>query len=58
MIHGLTRPLISAIPSPAALVAAVQKHDGSWMNPAGEMREDCPVVATALALEALGNGEE
>ena len=29
-----------------------QQADGSWRNPAGEMREDCPVVATALALEA------
>lgn len=33
-------------------LAASQQPDGSWRNPAGEMREDCPVVATALALEA------
>ena len=33
-------------------LAADQQADGSWRNPAGEMREDCPVVATALALEA------
>lgn len=26
---------------------------GYWSNPAGEMRENCPLVATALALEAL-----
>ncbi len=48
-----TRPLMPGIPSTAALIAAEQKPDGSWRNPAGEMREDCPVVATALALEAL-----
>lgn len=35
-------------------LSAEQKTDGSWQNPAGEMREDCPIVATALALEALG----
>ena len=29
-----------------------QQADGSWRNPAGEMREDCAIVATALALEA------
>lgn len=27
--------------------------DGSWQNPAGEMRENCPLVAISLALEAL-----
>lgn len=30
-----------------------QAPDGSFRNPAGEMREDCPVVATALMVEAL-----
>lgn len=35
-----------------ALLAAGQKRNGSWQNPSGEMREDCPLVATALALEA------
>jgi hypothetical protein len=34
-------------------LAAGQAADGSFRNPAGEMREDCPVVATALMLEAL-----
>ena len=34
-------------------LAAGQQPDGSWRNPAGEMREDCPVVATSLALETL-----
>ena len=33
-----------------------QQVDGSWRNPAGEMREDCPLVATALALECLNRG--
>jgi hypothetical protein len=35
------------------LLAASQEADGSWRNKAGEMREDCPEVATALALEAI-----
>jgi hypothetical protein len=26
--------------------------DGSWKSPAAEMRENDPIVATALALEA------
>lgn len=34
-------------------VSASQQADGSWRNPAGEMREDCPFVATALALESF-----
>ncbi len=34
-------------------LAADQRADGSWCNPAGEMREDCAIVATAHALEAL-----
>lgn len=36
------------------LLEAAQGKDGSWQNPAAEMREDCPVVATALAVETLG----
>jgi len=35
-------------------LVAGQAADGSFRNPAGEMREDCPVVATALMTEALG----
>ena len=27
--------------------------DGSWQNPAAEMRENCQLVATTFALEAL-----
>ena len=50
---AVTRPLVTGIPLPAAMIEAEQKPDGSWRNPAGEMREDCPVVATSLALEAL-----
>jgi hypothetical protein len=34
-------------------LVAGQATDGSFRNPAGEMREDCPVVATALVVEAL-----
>ena len=30
-----------------------QRADGSWCNPQGRMREDDPIVATALALAAL-----
>jgi hypothetical protein len=32
-----------------------QRPDGSWLNDAVEMREDDPIVATALALGALEN---
>lgn len=35
------------------LLTEAQETDGSWCNTAGEMREDCPVVATALALGAV-----
>jgi len=31
-----------------------QRPDGSFANPASEMREDDPVVATSFALAALG----
>ncbi len=34
-------------------VSASQHADGSWRNPAVEMREDCPFVATALALASV-----
>jgi len=34
-------------------LSASRQADGSWRNPAGEMREDCPFVATALALASL-----
>jgi len=42
---------------PAALAGellARQRSDGSWSNPATEMREDDPVVATSFATAALG----
>lgn len=32
---------------------AGQEADGSFRNPAGELREDCPLVATSLMLDAL-----
>ncbi|WP_035612392.1 hypothetical protein [Haloferula sp. BvORR071] len=44
-------PAVKSVPEDA-LVAA-REEDGSWKNRAGEMREDCPIVATALAVEAL-----
>jgi hypothetical protein len=34
-------------------LSSSQQADGSWSNPAGEMREDCPLVATALALASM-----
>jgi squalene-hopene/tetraprenyl-beta-curcumene cyclase len=46
----------SAAPWAEALAGALlrlQRPDGSWCNPAVEVREDDPVVATSLALEAL-----
>jgi squalene-hopene/tetraprenyl-beta-curcumene cyclase len=42
---------------PAILVAELakrQKPDGSWANPSLDMREDDPLVATSLAMGALG----
>lgn len=38
----------------AETLLARQRGDGSWSNPASEMREDDPVVATAFATAALG----
>ena len=38
---------------PVEALAECQEEDGSWCNVAGEMREDCPVVATALVVESL-----
>jgi hypothetical protein len=38
----------------AEALLARQRPDGSWSNPATEMREDDPVVATAFATAALG----
>lgn len=37
----------------AAELLRRQAADGSWRNPASEMREDDPIVATSLALAAL-----
>ena len=37
----------------AAALLARQRADGSWANPASEMREDDPVVATSFAAAAL-----
>jgi Prenyltransferase and squalene oxidase repeat len=34
-------------------LAASQRADGSWINPAGQVKEDDPLVATALAVRAL-----
>ena len=38
----------------AAELLRRQLPDGSWKNPASEMREDDPVVATSFAVAALG----
>lgn len=37
----------------AKKLTETQRPDGSWHNPAGEMREDDPLVATSLAVLAL-----
>jgi hypothetical protein len=46
-----------ALPSRRAVIRRAllecQRSDGSWCNPQGRMREDDPIVATALALAAL-----
>ncbi|WP_367871555.1 hypothetical protein [Luteolibacter sp. Populi] len=41
-------------PVASQLLIAACGENGSWRNAAVEMREDCSVVATALAVEALG----
>ncbi len=46
-------PASWAAPLAEALLAR-QRADGSWANPASEMREDDPVVATSFATAALG----
>jgi squalene-hopene/tetraprenyl-beta-curcumene cyclase len=38
----------------AEALLARQRPDGTWANPASEMREDDPVVATSFAVAALG----
>jgi hypothetical protein len=38
----------------AEALLARQRDDGSWANPASEMREDDPIVATSFATAALG----
>jgi hypothetical protein len=38
----------------AAAVIARQRADGSWANPEPAMREDDPLIATPLAIAALG----
>jgi hypothetical protein len=40
-------------PSLARELLGRQGDDGSWRNPASEMREDEPVVATSFAMAAL-----
>ena len=54
---SITASLIGGLVSAAttlriALKSEIQSN-GSWRNSAREMREDDPIVATALALEAL-----
>ncbi len=38
-----------------AQVVALQRRDGSWRNSSARMREDDPLIATCLALVALGD---
>jgi hypothetical protein len=37
----------------AAALLARQRADGSWSNPFTDAKEDDPLVATPMALEAL-----
>ncbi|HWO23409.1 MAG TPA: hypothetical protein VNO30_31930 [Kofleriaceae bacterium] len=37
----------------AAELLRRQRPDGSWRNPASEMREDDPIIATSFAIAAL-----
>jgi hypothetical protein len=47
---GVTTPWYDAL---AEELIRRQKPDGSWQNPAAEMRENEPVVATSFAMAAL-----
>ena len=49
----LSDALAESRPTLCRDLAASQEEDGSWHNPAPEMREDDPLVATALAVLAL-----
>lgn len=46
-------PLIARASAIARSLVPLQEPSGSWSNPAAELREDCPLVATSLALEAV-----
>jgi hypothetical protein len=48
-----TAKLQSRIAPLAEEILTQQKSDGSWSNPANLMREDDPLIATPLAIEAL-----
>jgi hypothetical protein len=50
-------PAAPAAPAAAHPFSIPQDKDGSWRNPAGEYREDDPLIATAMAVMALGNDE-
>lgn len=39
----------------ASRLLTLQRHDGSWSNPAVDVREDDPLIATSFALFALRN---
>jgi hypothetical protein len=36
-------------------VVGLQKYDGSWLNESDRMRENDPLIATALSISALAN---
>ncbi len=48
-----TRGPVAWAPALAHALLARQAADGTWRNPATELREDDPVVATSLAMAAL-----
>lgn len=52
-LRALGRPPATWAPALAAALRRRQLADGSWKNPASEMREDDPVVATAFAMASL-----
>jgi len=48
-------PMVASSARLAASLVAKQRTEGSWRHPAGRLREDCEIVATAMALEALSS---
>ena len=52
-IVALGEALVQEQPALPHPFSVPQNDDGSWRNPAGEYREDDPLVATSMAVLAM-----